>query len=232
MFHYDNEAEFRAFVAALRGGDVLEVDAAMFDYFLNVLPPVFMGRSLEYQGVVRPYVFGSAEGCDFIAVWWVERDRDGNKRYYAQRTTYRNETRAAWLWLNPPPTERECLNAARAISDKARHFVDVGRWHYGPSCRGFEDVAGPLVSALDSANIRSAYGPVDVAMLAELVKACQDAYEGANKGRACTFPERREGWPVVDDSWRNVYESAWSNLWFAAGDAERIIKRARAHGIA
>ncbi len=41
------------FLAARDSGDLVEIDEGIFDYFLNVLPPVYMGHTVEVGGQLR-----------------------------------------------------------------------------------------------------------------------------------------------------------------------------------
>lgn len=75
----DNWAEFLADLAA---GKRVVIDEWIYDYFLEVLPPVYMGRRVTTVDgtVVRAY-FGFAEGAEPVTAFW----REGG-RYYCQRT--------------------------------------------------------------------------------------------------------------------------------------------------
>jgi len=54
----------------------------MFDYFLGVLPPQFMGREVELvDGSKQRAAFGFAEGAERITAFWAE---GGN--FFAQHT--------------------------------------------------------------------------------------------------------------------------------------------------
>lgn len=70
-----------AFHAEVSKGGTVEVDEGLFDYYLDVLPPRFMGRTVTLaDGSKRWATFGFAEGEDKpIAFWKTEG------RFYASR---------------------------------------------------------------------------------------------------------------------------------------------------
>jgi hypothetical protein len=74
------------FAADKQAGTRLEVDAELFDWFLEVLPPVHMGYRASVAGgeQVRA-LFGFAEGAELVTTFWKQ---DG--RYFAQLTTEMN----------------------------------------------------------------------------------------------------------------------------------------------
>lgn len=76
-------------IAAMHSGNVFECDGDVFDYFLGVLPPQYMGRDVRVPdknvgenevGVVRA-AFGFAEGPEKIVAFWV-----WNGRYFGCQT--------------------------------------------------------------------------------------------------------------------------------------------------
>lgn len=69
------------FLAARDAGGVVEIDQGIFNYFLDVLPPVYMGRIVEVGGVMRRVSFGFAEGAETITAFWKE-----GGRFFCQRT--------------------------------------------------------------------------------------------------------------------------------------------------
>ena len=79
--------KWKEFIKAMHSGNEFEVDAEMFDYWLGVLPPVFMGRTITWvpchEGHPMKVDFGFAEGAESITVFW--RSLDG-KRFFGQRT--------------------------------------------------------------------------------------------------------------------------------------------------
>lgn len=68
-------------IQAMHSGEVIEIDEAIFDYFLGVLPPVFMHKHMNIGGRLRMVAFGFAEGYEPITAFWQEAGR-----FYAQRT--------------------------------------------------------------------------------------------------------------------------------------------------
>lgn len=80
------EKDFPACVDKLQAGDRVEIDVEMFDYWLEVLPPIYMGRAVKLpDGETVRASFGFAEGSERITAFWRVRD-NGATRYFAQRT--------------------------------------------------------------------------------------------------------------------------------------------------
>ena len=79
--------EWGEFINAMHSGEQFEVDEEMFFYWLEVLPPIFMGEAITYlpghEGHTMRCDFGFAEGAEPITVFW--RDLP-NKKYFGQRT--------------------------------------------------------------------------------------------------------------------------------------------------
>jgi len=71
-----------SFVDAMRSGDRVEMDGGMWNYWLNVLPPVYMNRTIDG----RHYSFGIAEGRDRVVDFW----REGG-RLYCRRSERLND---------------------------------------------------------------------------------------------------------------------------------------------
>ena len=86
---YDFESNGAAYLNALETGDPIEITPATFDYFLGVLPPVYMNRSVLIDGVARQVTFGFAEGCELITAFWLE-NRGGITHYFCKRTLEMN----------------------------------------------------------------------------------------------------------------------------------------------
>jgi len=80
-----NEQTWPAFITAMRSGAVVEIDQEMFDYWLEVLPPIFMSRRMLYrpmnsaEQVDRYCSFGFAEGAEEVVMFWQE-----GSRYFCQ----------------------------------------------------------------------------------------------------------------------------------------------------
>lgn len=66
VYTYDND--WKEFIErAMRSGAVVRIDAEIFDYFLEVLPPIYMNR----KGATGRHVsFGFAEGAEHIVDFW------------------------------------------------------------------------------------------------------------------------------------------------------------------
>jgi hypothetical protein len=86
---YDFHSDGAAYFNALKSGAVIEITPATFDYFLGVLPPVYMSRKMLIEGAVRNVAFGFAEGCEPITAFWFA-DRGAVTRYFCQRTLEMN----------------------------------------------------------------------------------------------------------------------------------------------
>ena len=84
VYRYDDPAPgaWKEFIAAMHSGQVFECDDEMWYYWLEVLPPVYMGRTvLLPDGSSVPAAFGFAEGIEHITAFW----RMGG-RFYGCRT--------------------------------------------------------------------------------------------------------------------------------------------------
>ena len=71
----DGQGEnWKEFIKAMNAGELCEIDEEMFYYWLEVLPPVYMGQvvKVEIDGVVydKKCSFGFAEGADYITDFW------------------------------------------------------------------------------------------------------------------------------------------------------------------
>lgn len=77
------EHDFKEFLTRRDAGERVAVDQELADYFLDVLPPVYMGRVVTLtDGTQVRAAFGFAEGAERITAFW----RQGGK-WYAQHTT-------------------------------------------------------------------------------------------------------------------------------------------------
>ena len=73
------ETQRDEFVAAMSSRLPFEIDAESWYYWLEVLPPVYMGRTVKLpSGKTVRASFGFAEGEEAITAFW---EHDG--RYYA-----------------------------------------------------------------------------------------------------------------------------------------------------
>ena len=78
-------ANWDEFIAAMHSGDILEVDRDIFDYFLEVLPPIFMNKTINGQW----YSFGFAEGAESVIGFWQEGTDDA-ERYFCRDLHMKN----------------------------------------------------------------------------------------------------------------------------------------------
>lgn len=75
------------FIAAMHSAEPFECDDEMYYYWLEVLPPVYMGRTVKLaNGETRRVHFGFAEGADVITAFWQQGDR-----YFGCRTNDIND---------------------------------------------------------------------------------------------------------------------------------------------
>jgi hypothetical protein len=73
-------------INAMHSGAVIEIDEEVFDYFLEVLPPAYMGRVVTLPcGETRRVAFGFAEGYEPITAFW-----SAGGRNFCQRTKEMN----------------------------------------------------------------------------------------------------------------------------------------------
>ena len=79
FFNLPRIMDVRLIAAMDTRGTVIRVDGAVFDYFLEVLPPVSMGASVVPGG--RRYAFAFAEGYENIRGFWTE-----GTAYYVENT--------------------------------------------------------------------------------------------------------------------------------------------------
>ena len=91
-------------IEAMHSGKVIQVNEEVFYYFLEVLPPVYMGvRRIVGDGTdrrERRVSFGFAEGAEPITAFWSEATAcdsneprsDTGRTYYCQRTPEMNRS--------------------------------------------------------------------------------------------------------------------------------------------
>lgn len=87
-------------IAAMHSGEAIEISEDVFDYFLEVLPPVYMGaRRIVGNGAgrrERRVSFGFAEGAEPITAFWGEGSNldpsmgGDQRRFFCQRTAEMN----------------------------------------------------------------------------------------------------------------------------------------------
>jgi len=88
--------DFAAYLSAIESHEPVEIDEAMFMYWLEVLPPKtpqspdveprgMGGLWKRPDGTVQRYSFAQAEGQEELTAFWRTKDDDGSVRYFAQR---------------------------------------------------------------------------------------------------------------------------------------------------
>jgi hypothetical protein len=87
VHRYDDfdPAGWGEFIQAMHSGERFEVDEEMYFYWLEVLPPAWMNRTVTVGGEEIRSHFGFAEGYDKVTAFWT---KDG--RYFGQRTDIMN----------------------------------------------------------------------------------------------------------------------------------------------
>ncbi len=85
MFTYAKD--FQAFLKARDEGGVVEIDEEMFGYWLGVLPPVYMTRTVTWPDGLRVRsTFSFAEGAERITAFWTTHRPGEPIRYFARLT--------------------------------------------------------------------------------------------------------------------------------------------------
>ncbi len=82
VYSYDQHTseEWKEFLFLRSLGDRVEIDVSMFNYWLNVLPPRFMRRTVTlFDGTKQEVSFGFAEDYERVTAFW----QDG-ERYFCQ----------------------------------------------------------------------------------------------------------------------------------------------------
>jgi hypothetical protein len=78
--------EWPEFLSAMHSGEHVEMDREMWDYWLDVLPPVYMGRRVTLpSGHEIHAAFGFAEGASLVVAFWFF-----SGRYWCCRTNEMN----------------------------------------------------------------------------------------------------------------------------------------------
>lgn len=77
IYKYDSShEEWKEFIKEKASGRTLQIDEAMFSYWLEILPPVYMGELKQIDilnnGIVENVQcsFGFVEGYDYITDFW------------------------------------------------------------------------------------------------------------------------------------------------------------------
>ncbi len=86
---YDFEQDAALYLNARDRGETIEITERTFNYFLEVLPPAYMGRPIHINGKPQWVVFGFAEGYEQITAFWTEMT-EGQVRYFCRRTEEMN----------------------------------------------------------------------------------------------------------------------------------------------
>ena len=74
-------------IAAMRSGERIQVEEGVYDYFLEVLPPIYMNRRITLPGGESQRVsFGFAEGAEAIVAFWCQGNSDAGWSFFCQRT--------------------------------------------------------------------------------------------------------------------------------------------------
>lgn len=78
-------AGWTEFISLFRPGFRLQIDRPMFDYWLGVLPPIFINEVIDYmperEGEPVKVDFGFAEGNEKIVLFWRE-----DEKYFCQQS--------------------------------------------------------------------------------------------------------------------------------------------------
>lgn len=78
--------DWKEMLEARDSGKQIQVGEDVFDYFLEVLPPVFMNRKFKFiDGQEVRASFGFAEGAEPMTVFWTEAGKS-----YCRRSTMIN----------------------------------------------------------------------------------------------------------------------------------------------
>jgi hypothetical protein len=91
MKTYTYENDFNLFVNDNDGSRILRIDEEMFYYWLEVLPPVYMGREQIVDGLKIHCSFGFAEGREPVVDFWSEKSASGEKVFYCKRSNRLNK---------------------------------------------------------------------------------------------------------------------------------------------
>ncbi len=79
-------------IAARDSGEVVEVNQDIYWYFLEVLPPAYMGRTVTLpNGQKQLADYGFAEGYETVTAFWqVGPNSSDNRQYFCCRTREMN----------------------------------------------------------------------------------------------------------------------------------------------
>ena len=86
-----SQKDWDEFIQVFNSGEKFEIDEKMYFYWLEVLPPVFMNRRIDFrpghEGQKVFADFGFAEGAEEIKIFWKSID---GKRFFGQCTNQLN----------------------------------------------------------------------------------------------------------------------------------------------
>lgn len=88
---YDFSQDPAGYLNAVETDQPLEVTEGTFYYFLEVLPPAYLARTILINGQPRRVAFGFAEGCERITAFW-EENRGGQVHYFCKHTAEMNRS--------------------------------------------------------------------------------------------------------------------------------------------
>lgn len=60
-------------IKAMHSGETIEINEDVYEYFLEVLPPVYMNKKKVIDGLTRTVNFGMCEGMEKIVDFWTDR---------------------------------------------------------------------------------------------------------------------------------------------------------------
>ena len=70
-------------IRQMHSGEQIRISEEVFNYFLDVLPPVFMNRRFNFKdGQSVKESFGFAEGAENVVIFW----QDGTEHFCRQST--------------------------------------------------------------------------------------------------------------------------------------------------
>jgi len=77
-------------IAAMHSGAVIEIDQDVYWYFLEVLPPAYMGKTITLPDGQRAD-YGFAEGYEPVTAFWqVGANASPTRQYFCVRTQEMN----------------------------------------------------------------------------------------------------------------------------------------------
>lgn len=80
------DRNWKEFIGKMNSGEEVQIDEEVFDYFLEVLPPVYMGKHVSLPGGKTVHAsFGFAEGAEYVTAFWQNKGC-----FYCQQTNEMN----------------------------------------------------------------------------------------------------------------------------------------------